>query len=99
MSTKHLVHEFLSSCGQSLSEYGSGELGLSADDALRFLDVLREAGFRPLGVDVWRKRGTALSVEGLDAWYPDAKEDIWASVEQFLQSTTLGEGEMFTIQF
>ena len=65
MSTKSLVKPFLDSHGHSLIQYGSGELGLSREDALRFLAVLREAGFRPLGVDVWRRHGAALAAEGL----------------------------------
>ena len=99
MNTKLRVKAFLDTCGHSLDEYGSGERGFTREDALRFLEVLRESGFRPLGVDVWRRHGAGLAAEGLDAWYPDGKEEAWTSVAKFLQTTSLGEGELFTIQF
>jgi hypothetical protein len=99
MNTKPLVKTFLDSYGHSLAQHGSGERGISREDALRFLDVLRESGFRPLGVDVWRRHGAALAPEGLDAWYADGQEEPWSSVTQFLETTSLGEGELFTIQF
>lgn len=99
MKSRLDLQTFLESRGRPLSSYGSGEHGLVRQEALHFLDLLKELDMPPLGVDVWRSQGSQLTIEGLDGWYPDSQEDVWTAVRDFLVETKMGEEDLFTIQF
>ncbi|KKN96911.1 hypothetical protein LCGC14_0161610 [marine sediment metagenome] len=57
--------------GQSLEERGLSEMGLLKEDALAAVEILKAAGVRILGGDVWTIKDSNYEVTGV--WYTDQR--------------------------
>lgn len=95
------LNTFLEKRGVTLSDYGSSESGLSRPDAILFLDLIYKAGKSPLGIEIWRHRGSKYFIDSLAGWYSesDDPEINSKSVRAFISTLDISKDDVMTIQF
>ena len=95
------VSQFLSHHGISLVDYGSAEMGLNGDQAIKFVSLLQAHGVFPLGIEVWRKHGNGWRIDSTGGWFVDdlRGEDAVADALKFLGEVDAVDRTVFTVQF
>ena len=95
---------FLAQHGQPLDFRGEqmDELCLTGPAAREFLDLIRQVGLAPIGMEIWRWDGEGLDIDGPKTWYPEAEctlPEIHADAMLYLERIRPGPDDRLTVQF
>jgi len=94
MADSEEFSDLLAKSGISLASLGTHDIGLSRNDALRAVEILRHGKLSILGGDVFIRRGDRLEV-AYASWYADPKPEedretylhrSWDKADAYLKS-------------
>ena len=84
----------------SLKSEGSAELGLSLNNALRFIELLEENQVPLFGAEVWRRVGIRYDLDVSTIWYSDTRyQEDYRSASDSLKRAGLAAEDLITVQF
>ena len=93
------LFNYLEQNGVDLSASGSAERGLSLGRALEFLEMLESRDVRVLGIEPWRKEGSAHRCDASGVWEFSSDADTIEQVRQYLYRLELQAHDLVTVQY
>jgi hypothetical protein len=97
------IFSFMENHGVSLKDSGSAERGFTQAEVLDLLNILSEKNIKPLGLEVWHRRGDGrFSMDSLAGWVSVTSSDIdtlFTEVKEVMRAENKKSPSIFTLQF